>query len=147
MSHADTAAYDPKNIFAKILRGEMPCHKVYEDAETFVFMDIMPRADGHCLVIPKTPARNLLDATPQQLAACLATVQQIGQAAMVAFAADGLTIQQFNESAGGQVVFHLHYHVLPRHTGVSLKPHSVQMEKPEVLAAHAETLRVALATA
>jgi histidine triad (HIT) family protein len=142
-----SATYDPNNIFAKILRGEMPCQKVYEDAETFAFMDIMPRADGHCLVIPKTPARNVLDATPEQLAACLRTVQIIGRAAMVAFAADGLTIQQFNESAGGQVVFHLHYHVLPRHTGVSLKPHTGQMEKPEVLAAHAETLRVALATA
>jgi histidine triad (HIT) family protein len=147
VSQAVPAAYDPNNIFAKILRGEMPCHKVYEDTDTFAFMDIMPRADGHCLVIPKTAARNLLDATPAQLAACLATVQKVGQAAMVAFAADGLTIQQFNESAGGQVVFHLHYHVLPRHTGVSLKPHSGQMEKPDVLAAHAETMRVALATA
>ncbi len=138
-------AYDPENIFAKILRGQMPCHKVYEDADTFAFMDIMPRADGHCLVIPKTPARNVFDATPQQLSACMATVQRIARAARTAFAADGMTIQQFNERAGGQVVFHLHYHVLPRHEGVSLKPHTGQMEKPEILSANADKLRAALA--
>ncbi len=145
MSQSARSAYDPSNIFAKILRGDMPAQKVYEDADTFAFMDIMPRADGHCLVIPKTPARNVLDATPEQLATCLRTVQSLSRAAMIAFAADGITIQQFNESAGGQVVFHLHYHVLPRHTGVSLKPHTGQMEKPEILAANAEKLRAVLA--
>jgi histidine triad (HIT) family protein len=139
-----TPAYDPDNIFAKILRGEMPCVKVYEDDATLAFMDIMPRADGHTLVIPKTPARNVLDATPDQLAACLATVQKIGRAAMTAFAADGLTIQQFNESAGGQVVFHLHYHVLPRHEGVQLRPHTGEMADIAVLEAHAAKLRSAL---
>ena len=136
--------YDPANVFAKILRGEMPAHKVYEDADTFAFMDIMPRADGHCLIIPKSPARNIFDATPDQLAACARTTQRLGRAAMTAFAADGITIQQFNEQAGGQVVFHLHYHVLPRHAGVSLKPHTGQMEKPETLAANAAKLRAAL---
>lgn len=136
--------YDSDNIFAKILRGEMPSHKVYEDAETFAFMDIMPRADGHCLVIPKTAARNVFDASTQQMAACMATVQRIAKAARVAFAADGVTIQQFNERAGGQVVFHLHYHVLPRHEGVGLKPHTGQIEKPEVLSANADKLRAAL---
>lgn len=138
-------AYDPENIFAKILRGQMPCHKIYEDADTFAFMDIMPRADGHCLVIPKTPARNVFDATPHQMSACMATVQRIARAARTAFAAEGVTIQQFNEKAGGQVVFHLHYHVLPRHAGVSLKPHTGQMEKPEVLNVNADKLRAALA--
>lgn len=142
---ATAAAYDPENVFAKILRGQMPAHKVYEDAETFAFMDIMPRADGHCLVIPKTSARNVFDATPQQMAACMATVQRIARAARIAFAAQGVTIQQFNERAGGQVVFHLHYHVLPRHDGVSLKPHTGQMEQPEILSANAEKLRAALA--
>jgi histidine triad (HIT) family protein len=137
-------AYDDANIFAKILRGELPAHKVHEDAETLAFMDIMPRADGHCLVIPKTPARNVLDASPAQLAACMATVQRMSRAVVAAFAADGVTIQQFNESAGGQVVFHLHFHVLPRHAGVSLRPHTGQMEKPEVLAANAEKIREAL---
>jgi histidine triad (HIT) family protein len=146
MSAVQPVAYDPANIFAKILRGELPAHKVFEDAETLAFMDIMPRADGHCLVIPKSAARNVLDATPAQLSACLLTVQRMSRAAMMAFAADGITIQQFNEAAGGQVVFHLHYHVLPRHTGVPLRPHTGQMEKPDVLAAHAEKLRQALAS-
>ena len=140
-------AYDDSNIFAKILRGELPAHKVYEDVETFAFMDIMPRAPGHALVIPKTPAQNILDATPAQLAACLATSQKIARAAVKAFDADGITLQQFNEPAGGQVVFHLHFHVLPRWDGVKLQPHTGQMEKPEVLAANAEKLRQALTAA
>ncbi len=140
-----STAYDSSNIFAKILRGELPAHKVYEDADTFAFMDIMPRSRGHALVIPKTPARNLLDASPAQLAACLATAQKVGRAAMKAFDADGITLQQFNEQAGGQVVFHLHFHVLPRWSSQKLQPHTGQMEKQEVLAANAEKLRQALA--
>ena len=110
-------------------------------------MDIMPRCEGHALVIPKTAARNTLDATPAQLAACMATVQRIARAQVKAFKADGITIQQFNEPAGGQVVFHLHYHVLPRWIGVKLGPHTATMEKPEVLAAAAEKLRAALSEA
>ncbi len=137
-------AYDDSNVFAKILRGELPAQKLYEDADTLAFMDIMPRADGHSLVIPKTPARNLLDATPEQLAACLATVQRIAKASMTAFDAQGITIQQFNEPAGGQVVFHLHFHVIPRWDGIKLGPHTGQMEKPDVLAANAEKIRRAL---
>jgi histidine triad (HIT) family protein len=137
----DTPAYDQGNIFAKILRGEIPAHKLHEDADTLAFMDIMPRGDGHALIIPKTPARNMLDATPAQLAACLATAQRIARAQMKAFGAAGITLQQFNEAAGGQVVFHLHYHVIPRHAGVSLRPHTGTMEKPEVLAANAEKIR------
>lgn len=138
-------AYDTNNVFAKILRSELPAHKVYEDAETLAFMDIMPRCEGHALVIPKAPTRNLLDATPAELAACLATVQRIARAQLVAFKAQGITIQQFNEAAGGQVVFHLHYHVLPRWDGVKLGPHTAQMERGEALAASAEKLRQALA--
>ena len=137
-------SYDTNNVFAKILRGELPAERVYEDAETLAIMDIMPRADGHVLVIPKTPARNVLDATPQQLAACIATVQKLSHAVMKAFSAEGVTIQQFNEPAGGQVVFHLHYHVLPRHDGVKLRPHTGAMEKPEVLKANADKIRAAL---
>ena len=140
----DTPVYDAGNIFAKILRGEIPAHKLYEDADTLAFMDIMPRGDGHALVIPKTPARNMLDASPVQLAACLATAQRIARAQMTAFRAAGITLQQFNEAAGGQVVFHLHYHVIPRHDGVSLRPHTGTMEKPEVLAAHADKIRACL---
>lgn len=136
--------YDPSNVFAKILRAEIPCTKVYEDADTLAFMDIMPRCEGHTLVIPKTPARNVLDATPAQLAACLATVQKIAKAQMKAFAAGGITIQQFNEPAGGQVVFHLHYHVMPRQEGIALKPHTGKMEDGSVLAANAAKIKAAL---
>ncbi|HEV7414714.1 MAG TPA: HIT family protein [Tianweitania sediminis] len=140
----DTTRYDPDNIFAKIMRGDMPAHRVYEDEHTFAFMDIMPRGDGHCLVIPKVGARNILDVTPESLAATMHTVQLISRAVMKAFDADGVTIQQFNEAAGGQMVFHLHVHVIPRFNGVSLKPHSGEMEKGDVLAAHAEKIIGAL---
>lgn len=137
--------YDPNNIFAKILRGELPSHKVYEDEATFAFMDIMPRGDGHCLVIPRQPARNILDVDPASLAAVAATTQKLAQAVMKAFSADGVSVQQFNETAGGQVVFHLHVHVIPRFEGVSLRPHSGTMEDQAVLAANAEKIRAALA--
>ncbi|MEP5729739.1 MAG: HIT family protein [Sulfitobacter sp.] len=114
-------AYDTDNIFAKILRGEIPCFKVFEDEETLCFMDINPRTDGHCLVIPKTPFRNMLDASPEQLAACMRTVNRVANAAKTAFGADGITLFQFNEAAGGQEVFHLHFHIHPRHDGVPIK--------------------------
>jgi histidine triad (HIT) family protein len=136
--------YDTNNIFAKILRGELPSQKVYEDADTVAIMDIMPRCQGHTLVIPKTPARNLLDASPTQLAACMKTAQKMANAVMKAFNADGITVQQFNEPAGGQVVFHLHFHVLPRWEGIALGPHTAKMEKPEVLAANAEKIKAEL---
>lgn len=136
--------YDPDNIFAKILRGELPCHKLYEDAETFVFLDIMPRADGHCLVIPKTPCRNILDASEAQMAAVMRTTQKMARAVMAAFDAPGVTLQQFNEAAGGQEVFHLHVHLLPRQEGDRLRPPG-QMADNEVLAGHAEKIRAALA--
>ena len=137
-------AYDPSNVFGKILRGELPAYKLYEDAETFAFMDIMPRGDGHCLVIPKAPSRNILDVSEDSLLAVARTTQMLARAVVKAFAADGVTVQQFNESAGGQVVFHLHVHIIPRFQGVSLKPHTGQMEKPEVLSANAEKIRAAL---
>jgi histidine triad (HIT) family protein len=137
-------AYDHDNVFAKILRGELPSHKIYEDADTFAFMDIMPRGDGHCLVIPKQPSRNIFDADPESLAAVMRTTQKLARAAMKAFSADGVTVQQFNEPAGGQVVFHLHVHILPRFEGVALKPHTGQMEKPEILAVNAEKIMAAL---
>ncbi|CAM5767717.1 HIT family protein [Bosea minatitlanensis] len=138
------SAYDPSNVFAKILRGELPSQTVYEDAETLAIMDIMPRADGHVLVIPKAPCRNIFDAPPEALQAVAVTTQKLSRAVKDAFAADGLTIQQFNETAGGQVVFHLHVHVMPRFEGVALRPHTGAMEKPEVLAANAEKIRAAL---
>ncbi len=136
--------YDSNNIFARILRGELPAHTLYEDADTFAFMDIMPRGAGHCLVIPRKPARNILDADQDSLAAAIATVQKISRAVMKAFAAPGVTVQQFNEPAGGQVVFHLHFHVIPRFEGVTLRPPGT-MEKPEILATNAAKIRAALA--
>jgi len=139
-----TASYDDTNVFAKILRGELPSHKIYEDADTFAFMDIMPRGDGHCLVIPKQPSRNILDADPAVLATLIGSVQKVSRAVVKAFSADGVTVQQFNEPAGGQIVFHLHFHVIPRFDGVALRPHTGQMENPEILAANAEKIGVAL---
>ncbi len=136
-------AYDPENVFAKILRGEIPSIRVYEDDDTIALMDIMPRADGHLLVIPKTPCRNILDATPEQLAAVMATVQKMAHAVKAAFDAGGVTIQQFNEAAGGQEVFHLHVHVLPRHEGISLRPPG-KMGDFDLIAQHADKIRAAL---
>ena len=136
--------YQDDNIFAKILRGEMPCVKVYEDDQTFVFMDIMPRSAGHCLVIPKAPARNILDAPQDALAAVIVTAQKIANACMQAFDCDGITVQQFNEPAGGQVVFHLHVHIIPRFEGISMGPPASQMAKPEDLEANAAKIRAAL---
>jgi len=137
-------AYDTNNVFAKIVRGELPAHKVYEDAETLAFMDIMPRCEGHTLVIPKAPVRNILDASAGQLAACMKTAQKVAAAAVKAFDADGITLLQANEAAGGQVVLHLHFHVMPRWEGKSLGPAASKMEKSEVLAAGAERIKKAL---
>jgi histidine triad (HIT) family protein len=139
--------YDPSNIFAKILRGELPAHKLYEDDKALAFLDIMPRAPGHTLIIPKAPARNLLDVAPADLAHVMEVAQKVARAAKTAFAADGITVQQFNEAAGGQVVFHLHVHVIPRQQGVPLKPPASFKEKPETLAEHAEKIKAALKTA
>jgi histidine triad (HIT) family protein len=137
-------AYDPNNVFAKILRGEFPCHRVYEDAKALAFLDIMPRAPGHTLVIPKAPARNLLDVAPDDLSYVIRVTQKIAQAAIKVFSADGVTLQQFNEPAGGQVVFHLHFHIIPRHDGVAMKPPASVKEDNAVLAEQAAKLAAAL---
>lgn len=137
-------SYDNENIFAKILRGEIPCHKVFENDDAIVFMDVMPQAPGHALVVPKAASRNMLDADASTLAALAPIVQKVAHAALKAFDADGITTMQFNEPAGGQTVFHLHIHVIPRHDDTPLKPHSGKMEDPEVLKANAEKLRSAL---
>jgi histidine triad (HIT) family protein len=133
-------AYDEANIFARILRDELPCTKVLETDNVLAIMDIMPRADGHVLVIPKAPARTLLDIDAASLGALILAVQRIARAAKEAFGADGITIWQFNEAAGGQEVPHLHFHVLPRKQGVDLRPRTGAMEKPEVLAALAQKI-------
>ncbi|MFN3481498.1 HIT family protein [Rhabdaerophilum calidifontis] len=143
-SPAQNAAYDNGNVFAKILRGELPCHRVYEDEVVLAFMDIMPRSPGHLLVIPKAPARNLLDADPETLAAMLPRVQRIARAAMAALGAEGITLQQFSESAGGQEVFHLHFHILPRWEGQRIHPHPAPKGDMAVLAEQAGKIRAAL---
>lgn len=137
--------YEPDNIFAKILRGEIPSHRIYEDQHTVAFMDVMPQAPGHVLVVPKAPSRNILDADPATLAHAITVVQKVAKALEEVFDADGVFIAQFNEPAAGQTVFHLHFHIIPRHEGVALKPHSGKMEDGAVLAANAEKIRAALA--
>ena len=130
-------AYDANNIFAKILRGEIPAHRIYEDEHTLAFVDVMPQCDGHCLVIPKAPSRGLLDADPQVLARVMMVVQKVARAAVAATGADGFQIRQYNEGAGGQTVFHLHFHILPMKDGIPLKPHT------SVMADHARLAEMA----
>ena len=137
-------AYDPNNPFAKILRGEFPCHKVYEDDHVLAFLDIMPRVPGHTLVIPKAPARNILDIKVEDYLHVARVTHKIATAAKKAFNADGITVQQFNEQASGQVVFHLHVHVLPRHEGIALLPPASRREDVKVLESNATKLAAAL---
>ncbi|OAF17489.1 HIT family hydrolase [Bradyrhizobium centrolobii] len=137
-------AYDPNNVFAKILRGEFPCYKVYENEHVLAFLDIMPRSPGHTLVIPKAPARNILDIKPDDYAHVARATHKIAAAATKAFNADGITVQQFNEPAGGQVVFHLHMHVMPRFDGAALLPPASRKEDGKVLEDHAAKLIAAL---
>jgi histidine triad (HIT) family protein len=138
-----SVAYDPQNVFAKILRGEIPAHKVYEDDIALAMMDIMPRAEGHTLVIPKQPARGLIDVDPENLAQLIKRVQHVAKAVKTAFGAEGLTLQQFNESAGGQVIFHLHFHILPRWAGVTLRPPGAMADNDR-LKAQAEQIKAVL---
>lgn len=136
--------YDPNNPFAKILRGEFPSYKVYEDDHVLAFLDIMPRSPGHTLVIPKAPARNILDIKVEDYLHVARATHKIAAATKKVFDADGVTIQQFNEPAGGQVVFHLHVHVMPRHDGVALLPPASRKEDTKVLEANAAKLAAAL---
>ncbi|MGE5157940.1 MAG: HIT family protein [Gemmatimonas sp.] len=137
-------AYDNNNIFAKILRGELPCHKVYENEHVLSFLDIMPRTPGHTLVIPKAPARNILDITEEDFVHVARASRTIARAAMVAFKADGVTLQQFSEPASGQVVYHLHVHVMPRFDGVALLPPASRKEEVKVLEENAAKLAAVL---
>ena len=137
-------AYDPNNIFAKIIRGVLPCERVYEDQHTLAFMDIMPQGDGHLLVVPKTPARNMLDVDPAVLGPLMTSVQKLAKGVKSAFDADGVTVMQFNESAAGQTVFHIHVHVIPRWEGVPLLGHSGAMADPELLKSQGEKIRKAI---
>ena len=133
--------YDTNNIFAKILRGEIPSHKIYEDEHTLAFMDVMPQVDGHCLVVPKAASRGLLDADPTVVSHCMQTVQKVAAATVKAMGADGFQIRQYNESAGGQTVFHLHFHILPLKEGMAMKPHTGKMADQIMLAEQAKIIR------
>jgi len=135
--------YDASNIFAKILRGEIPAFKVYEDEHALAFMDVMPQSQGHTLVIPKVEARNLFDIDPQALAQLIKATQHVAKAVRSAFNPDGMRIIQYNEPAGGQTVFHIHFHIVPCYEGESLKTHGREMADKAVLAEHAERVRKA----
>jgi histidine triad (HIT) family protein len=138
-------AYDSNNIFAKIIRGEIPCFKVYEDAHALAFMDVMPQSDGHTLVIHKSAqAENFLDIGPADLSSLIVAAQTVAKAVDKAFTPDGLRIIQFNRPAAGQTVFHLHFHIVPCYSGVELKPHVREMADKTLLAAHAERIKQAL---
>ena len=136
--------YDSQNIFAKILRGEAPCYKIYEDQHTVGLLDIMPRSPGHTLVIPKVPARGIFDISADDFADIARTAKTIAVAAAKAFDAEGMIIQQFSEAASGQVIFHLHMHVMPIFAGVELLPPQTRMEDPTVLKEHAAKMIAAL---
>ncbi|MCJ9704457.1 MULTISPECIES: HIT family protein [unclassified Bradyrhizobium] len=138
-------AYDDQNVFAKILRGEIPCFEVFRDDRSFAFLDIMPRSPGHTLVIPRAPARGILDIADDDLAAVARTAKRIAIAAMRAFDAEGIILQQFSEPASGQVVLHLHMHVMPVRSGIELLPAQTRKEDMAVLADHAKRMAAALA--
>lgn len=137
-------AYDPTNIFAKILSGEFPSHKVYEDDTALVVMDVFPQSRGHMLVIPKAASRNLLDADPQTLAAVIPLVQRVAKAAQSALSADGIRLAQFNEAPAGQTVFHLHFHIIPMYEDVPLGAHGGGKTDDGELAALAAQLSAAM---
>jgi histidine triad (HIT) family protein len=138
-------SYEPNNIFAKIIRGDAPAYRVFEDDATVAFMDIMPQADGHTLVVPKASAQDLFDIDPQVLARTIVTTQRVARAVKVAFAADGIMIAQLSGAAAGQTVFHLHFHILPRRSGVDFRLHAREPAPAERLNAHAVLVRNALA--
>lgn len=136
--------YDDNNIFAKILRGEMPAHKIFEDEHSFAFLDIMPKSKGHSLVIPKTPAVNLIDIEPDNLCTLMRSVHKLAPIVVEAMGADGFVIQQFNGAVAGQMVFHIHFHIVPRYEDVPLKHAASEMEQDGILIANADKIRAAV---
>lgn len=136
--------YDDNNIFAKIIRGEMPAFKVFEDERAVAFMDAMPQSEGHTLVLPKAKARNLFDIEPAVLAELIKTTQHVARGVQKAFSPGGMRIVQFNEATAGQTVFHIHFHIIPCYEGVPLKSHNRDWADKTVLAQHAERVRQAL---
>jgi len=137
-------AYDSNNIFARILRGEIPAFKVYEDAHTVAFMDVMPQSDGHTLIVPKAAAENIYELSQASLHSLIDTTQLVARAAKQAFSADGITVMQFNGEAAGQTVFHIHFHVVPRYAGVPMRSHGREMADKALLAQQADKLKHAV---
>jgi len=135
--------YDDANIFARILRGEIPAYKVYEDEQTLAFMDVMPQSDGHALVIPKVAAQNLFDLAPEALSATILTTQRVARAVKKAFAPPGVMLVQLNGAGAGQSVFHIHFHIVPRYAGIDLRFHAREMADHKMLADHAARVRAA----
>lgn len=135
--------YDDQNIFAKILRGEIPCTKVYEDAKTLAFMDIMPQADGHTLVIPKEPAITLMDLSPESAAYTINIVQKVAKAIQTALGAEGIVLMQLNGSKAGQTVPHIHFHLIPSSIH-ELGKHAAQMGDMDKIKQLAEKIRAEL---
>jgi len=136
--------YDRSNIFAKILRGEIPCMKIYEDEKTLAFLDVMPQAEGHTLVVPKEDAENIFDLSPESAAALMKTVQKVAKAVKIATEAPGVMLMQLNGKAAGQSVFHIHMHIIPRHHGIDLEFHERNMAEAAELAPIAAKIRTAL---
>ncbi len=137
-------SYDPSNIFGKILRGEIPAHKVYEDDTALVMMDIFPQSRGHTLIVPKAPSRNLLDADPAALSAVIPLVQKVAKAVKSATSADGIRLVQYNEAPAGQTVFHLHFHIIPVYQDATMAPHAGGKADDGELAALAKVIAAAL---
>lgn len=137
--------YDDANIFAQILAGEAPCVKVFEDDHALAFMDVFPQSKGHCLVVPKEKARNLLELSEQGAREAILRVKKLAQAVEKALEPDGVMVAQFNGAPAGQTVFHIHFHVIPRWDGQDIKGHGGgEKADPEALEALAERIRAAL---
>jgi histidine triad (HIT) family protein len=133
--------YDDTNILARILRNELPSAKLFESEEAIAIMDVMPQTKGHCLVIPKAPSRNLLDASDETLSRVMPQIARLARAVKAAFSADGVVIAQFNEAPAGQTIFHLHFHVIPRYEGEEPATHARDMADPAILAEQAALIR------
>jgi len=138
--------YDPDNIFAKILKGEMPCVKVYEDEHVLAFMDLFPQAPGHTLVVPREPVRNALEMTDGALQAAIVRVKRIANAVKTALEPDGIVITQFNGAPAGQTIFHVHFHIIPRMEGVALGAHGGGQADTDELQKQADRIAAAIET-
>lgn len=135
---------DPNCIFCKILRDEIPSVKIHEDQDTLCFMDVMPQSPGHCLIIPKNHAANIHEVTADEAAVLIRATHRLVQAVSAALKPDGVGLYQFNGSAAGQSVFHLHFHVIPRYTGIELVMHARNMVDKSVLQPFADKIKAAL---